>query len=55
MDCVAQCGREAQLLFQLLHYAPVVAIGFYVVQRDVNRLATYVVMSLPSFVVTLVL
>ena len=55
MDRVAEYAREAQLPFYVLHLTPVIVIGFYVVQWNVNTLVKYLVISLSSLVVTLVL
>jgi hypothetical protein len=55
MDRVAEYAREAQLPFYVLHELPIVVIGFYVVQWDVNSLVKYIVISLSSLVATLLL
>ena len=55
MDRVAKYAREAQLPSYVLHELPIVVIGFYVVQWDINSLAKYIVICLSSLVVTLVL
>ena len=55
MDRVAQYANEAQLPFYVLHMTPIVVIGFYVVRWDVSALVKYIVITLSSLVVTLVL
>jgi hypothetical protein len=55
MDRVAAYAGEAQLPFYVLHMTPIVIIGFYVVQWDVNALVKYLVVVLATLVVALVL
>jgi glucan biosynthesis protein C len=55
MDRVGEYAREAQLPFYVLHYAPVVVIGHYVVQWPTGALVKYLVIALSSLVATLVL
>jgi hypothetical protein len=52
---IGEYANDAQLPFYVLHYAPVVVIGFYVVQWPVSALVKYLVIALSSLVVTLVL
>jgi len=52
---VVQYASEAQLPFHVLHQTPIVVIGFYVVQWEVSVLVKYIVTTLSSLVVTLVL
>jgi hypothetical protein len=54
LDSVAQYVSEAQLPFYVLHMTPIVVIGYYVVQWEVNAFVKYIVISLASLVVTLV-
>jgi glucan biosynthesis protein C len=55
MDRVGEYAHDAQLPFYVLHYAPVVVIGYYVVQWPISALVKYVAITLSSLVVTLVL
>ena len=55
LDRIAQYAGEAQLPFYILHMTPIVVIGFYVVQWDASALVKYIVITLSSLVVTLVL
>jgi hypothetical protein len=55
MDRVAQYANEAQLPFYVLHMTPIVVIGFYVVHWQTSPLVKYIVITLSSLVVTLVL
>ena len=51
-----QLGRyanEAVLPFYVVHQAPIVIVGFYVVQWDVGIAAKYLTISLVSFAITL--
>ena len=54
-DRIASYAKEAQLPFYILHQLPIVVIGFYVVQWEAGALVKYVVISLSSLIVTLVL
>jgi len=54
-DRVAAYAKEAQLPFYVLHQTPIVVIGFYIVQWQVSALVKYLVISLSSLIVTLVL
>jgi len=54
-DRIAAYAKEAQLPFYILHQLPIVVIGFYVVQWEVGALVKYVVISLSSLIVTIVL
>lgn len=54
-DRIVAYTKEAQLPFYILHHLPVVIIGFYVVQWEVGALVKYIVISLSSLIVTLVL
>ena len=51
---IAGYVKEAQLPFYILHQTPIVLIGYYVVQWNVNALYKYIVISLSALVVTLV-
>jgi hypothetical protein len=53
VERVADYVGEAQLPFYVLHMAPIVIIGFYVVQWPASALVKYMVISLASFAVTL--
>jgi len=55
MDRVFAYVGEAQLPFYVLHMTPIVIIGFYVVQWDVNALVKYLVIVLATLGVTLLL
>ena len=55
MDRIGEYANDAQLPFYVLHYAPVVVIGFYVVQWQIGALVKYLVITLSSLLVTLVL
>jgi len=55
MDRVSAYAGEAQLPFYVLHMTPIVIIGFYVVQWDVNALVKYLAIVLSALVVALVL
>jgi hypothetical protein len=48
-------AREAQLPFYVLHFTPIVVIGFFVVQWEVSVLTKFIVISLSSFAATLLL
>ncbi len=52
---IVQYAIEAQLPFYVLHLTPIVVIGFYVVQWEVSVLVKFIVISLSSLVVTLLL
>jgi hypothetical protein len=54
LDRVAEYVSEAQLPFYILHMTSLVVIGFYVVQWEINAFLKYIVISLASFVITLV-
>lgn len=54
MDRAAAYAGEAQLPFYVLHMAPIVILGFYVVQWEVSALIKYLVIVLGTLVVTLV-
>jgi hypothetical protein len=54
MDRIAGYAKEARLPFYILHHTPIVLIGYYVVQWEVNALIKYLVISLSALVVTLV-
>jgi len=54
MDRIAEYAKEARLPFYILHQTPIVLIGYYVVQWEVNALFKYIVISLSALVVTLV-
>lgn len=54
LDRVAGYAGEAQLPFYVLHMTPIVVIGFYVVQWEVNALIKYVVIILATLGVVLV-
>ena len=54
LDRVAGYAGEAQLPFYVLHMTPIVVIGFYVVQWDVNALVKYGVIVLATLGVVLV-
>ncbi len=55
MDRVAEYAKDARLPFHVLHQTPIVVIAFYVVQWEVSVLVKYIVTTLSSLVVTLVL
>ena len=55
MDRVSAYAGEAQLPFYVLHMTPIVIIGFYVVQWEVNALVKYLVIVLATLGVTLLL
>jgi hypothetical protein len=55
MDRVFAYVGEAQLPFYVLHMTPIVIIGFYVVQWEVNALVKYPVIVLVTLGVTLLL
>ena len=54
LDRVAGYAGEAQLPFYVLHMTPIVVIGFYVVQWDVNALVKYGVIVLATLGAVLV-
>ena len=54
-DRIVAYTKEVQLPFYILLHLPVVIIGFYVVQWEVAALVKYIVISLSSLIVTLVL
>jgi glucan biosynthesis protein C len=53
-DRLADYAKEAQLPFYVLHRTPIIIIGFYVVQWQVNALVKYVVIVLGALVTILV-
>jgi hypothetical protein len=55
MDRLALYANQAQLPFYVLHQMPIVVIGFYVIQWDINALAKYLIICLSTLVVTLAL
>jgi hypothetical protein len=54
MARVSAYAGEAQLPFYVLHMTPIISVGFYVVQWQVNALIKYVVIVLATLVITLV-
>ena len=50
---LAQYAGEAQLPFYVLHMTPIVLIGFFVVQWEVNALVKFLVIVLSALIVTL--
>ena len=54
-DRLADYAKEAQLPFYVLHQLPIVLIGYFVVQWQVNALVKYVVIVLGALVTTLVM
>ena len=52
---MVEYAGEAQLPFYILHQTPIVVIGFYVVPWEVSVLVKYIVITLSSLVVTLLL
>ena len=54
VDRLADYAKEAQLPFYVLHQTPIVLIGYYVVQWQVNALVKYVVIVLGTLIATLV-
>jgi hypothetical protein len=54
MDRIAGYAKDARLPFYILHHTPIVLIGYYVVQWEINALIKYLVISLSALVVTLV-
>jgi len=55
MDRVGVYARDARLPFYVIHQMPIVLIAFYVVQWPISALVQYLVITLSSIVVTLVL
>jgi hypothetical protein len=55
MDRLADYAKEAQLPFYVLHQLPIVLIGYFVVQWQVNAFVKYVVIVLGALVTTLVM
>lgn len=53
MDRLAGYAKEAQLPFYVLHRTPIIIIGFFVVQWQVNALVKYVVIVLGALVAIL--
>jgi glucans biosynthesis protein C len=53
LDRVTRYANQAVLPFYVLHQTPIVIIGFYVVQWDLNLFAKYLIISLSSLAVTL--
>jgi glucans biosynthesis protein C len=53
LDRVARYANQAVLPFYVLHQTPIVIIGFYVVQWNLNLFAKYLIISLSSLTVTL--
>jgi glucan biosynthesis protein C len=51
---VSAYAREAQLPFYVLHQTPIILIGYYVIQWDVNALVKFLVISLASLAITLI-
>jgi hypothetical protein len=54
-DKLADYGREAQLPFYVLHQLPIIFIGYFVVQWQVNALVKYIVIVLGAIVATLLI
>lgn len=54
MDRIAGYAKEARLPFYILHHTPIVLIGYYVVQWEINALIKYLVISLSALMVTVV-
>jgi hypothetical protein len=55
LDRVATYAKDARLPFYILHHAPIVVIGFYVVQWQVNGLVKYLAICFSSLIITLVI
>jgi hypothetical protein len=55
MDRVGQYAREAQLPFYVLHYTPLIIIGFVVLQWPVSTTVQYFVIVISTLVVTLLI
>jgi hypothetical protein len=55
MDRIGQYAREAQLPFYVLHYTPLIIIGFFVLQWQVGATIQYFVIVISTLVVTLLL
>jgi glucan biosynthesis protein C len=55
VDRAARYANQAVLPFYVLHQTPIVIIGFYVVQCDLNLFAKYLIISLSSLAVTLLI
>jgi hypothetical protein len=55
MDRVGQYAREAQLPFYVLHYTPLIIIGFFVLQWQVSTTVQYFVIVISTLVVTLLI
>lgn len=53
-DRVSGYAQEAQLPFYVLHQTPIILIGYYVIQWDVNALVKFLVISLASLAITLI-
>ena len=54
MERVVRYAGEARLPFYVLHMTPIIVIGFYVVQWEVNALAKYLAIIVSSPVVALI-
>lgn len=54
LDRFGEYAKGAQLPFYVLHYLPIVVIGYYVVQWNLNAFVKYLVICLAAIVVTLV-
>ena len=54
-DKLADYGKEAQLPFYVLHQLPIILIGYFVVQWQVNAFVKYVVIVLGAIVATLLI
>jgi hypothetical protein len=50
---VTAYAQEAQLPFYVLHQTPIILIGYYVIQWDMNALLKFLLISLSSLVITL--
>ena len=55
MDQVLEYAQEARLPFYVLHQTVIVIIGFYVVQWDLPALVKYVLISLATLLVTVLI
>jgi hypothetical protein len=55
MDRIGGYAREAQLPFYILHYTPLIIIGFFVLQWQVSTTVQYFVIVISTLVVTLLL
>jgi hypothetical protein len=55
LERAARYAKGAQLPFYVLHQLPIVIVGFYVVQWEVNAFVKYVTIVLSALIVTVAL